>query len=732
MDRILNFIFLISLFASLSVSAQSNSQQVVDCPAGFEATLVYQYSYTRNGQSKNNQSLNSRVGVGWSKQNSMTFVACTVLDDEGPPDKHSLTPIYQYMAPDGFIGQNKFLLSKRSEASIRKSFGNEWRKARPDPLFYLWADQKPGLHSINVFDFTYTKAGYAEIYLEQGGRYNMGKNANGTVRLDSRSTPSGGWHDDGQNFLGYTVPIKTYERTQDYEITSPQFISLKNVGCLTREEQSGIVYVDADCKKMGDKQFWTTRDPNKIKSRIEAKGQCLEFNPVSSGGGEYDLIIADCSGNSNQHVALRQSGRLVVRDVQGGAEQIHCLIPPAVGKPAVGKPALWTMEKNCDGEHSDTEKWTPTTTGDFVMTAVSDPQIGYCQSDYCKQVYRRNNNTEENASIHANGVHARSIKELIKDVTESEDVKFLGVIMNGDLTHLNSENQWIEFKEIYEPFNTTIPHFLGLGNHELGGYNDGNEDNTETMADSIDHLKRLADNLPIAKKDDLQVGSFDWFHEEQKGSLDYYWDIGDFRFIQLQNYPDFCTGDSDSCDASIDGGTITQGWDYLNSVLDHHETKKKNVILNMHRLLDDSSMEDGEPGYLKLADYLDKHTNIRAIFAGHLHQRVGDVRAYPKIVNGKTEDLCKSDAAGQRTWIPTAQLSVVDTGDLPSTLNPPRQVPVLFGGGAECGHYLKLTFKNSSLIAEPIFTNKAVDGNYSSISLKGSPVPYSKDITWSP
>lgn len=292
----------------------------------------------------------------------------------------------------------------------------------------------------------------------------------------------------------------------------------------------------------------------------------------------------------------------------------------------------------------------------FTLAVMGDPQYKWsCSaeqsiypkdvdintlSDYCYSVQGQKINQEKDSN-------EKAIKA-IKNLRDNASTPFKGLIINGDLTSFGHDYEREFFHNnytIHNPKKDDLLIYPGLGNHDYqNNVNDCGAKDTQgrnncaggmmhIMADWILGYKGLdKGKTPVCNKlliscDIYAFNKNPWQttgNRNVNGSLAYSWEIGDFRFIQLQNYPHYTV-------------TFKRGWNkgasswtmqaknsmvWLGKQLEDAHNNNKYVVLNLH----DIQYYFNENGDQKkeLEDLIKQYQkNIRAIFVGHLHQRIG-------------------------------------------------------------------------------------------------------------
>lgn len=343
----------------------------------------------------------------------------------------------------------------------------------------------------------------------------------------------------------------------------------------------------------------------------------------------------------------------------------------------------------------------------FTMAFASDPQFYYCDHKACarhsseydvrnlvndKVTAETLSDAEDiKANQKTNELHSQSIEALA-----GASANFKGVIVNGDLTNTMEDDQLDDFRKYYQNKFTVYP---GLGNHDYANYTPYGDSSIwcggpgiaiakhYCLQEMMDYLAERVRALPSVVELDLKDtdddGDDSWYHT---GSWSYYWDIGDYRFIQLNNHPaykmNFSVYRSDKV-GSYDY-TITQSLDWLNGVLAKSIGKK--VILNMHGINTGDSFFDQRTDNKYDAEYdrfkgmLGANPNVIAIFAGHIHHWIG------------TKEVVDHDNDSDRASA-LAQMSQNAWAKIDRAGGATGSVPIFFSGSAMFNLYLKVDFE---------------------------------------
>ncbi len=205
---------------------------------------------------------------------------------------------------------------------------------------------------------------------------------------------------------------------------------------------------------------------------------------------------------------------------------------------------------------------------------------------------------------------------------------YQGLIINGDLTEFGGRHQLAAFDELYMQ-RIEGPIYLGLGNHDYSN-NIGRSDlegNPSRMTQYlIDHV------TGHSKVDTFDHREITWHtHSDSPklttGSLNYTWDIGQIRFVQLNNHPAFVHGWTklESESAPHKSYAITPGLDWLQRVLIKAKQDNKYIVLNMHQPPSSWFKNDKQHAgperkrfFQLLRDY-----PVTVVFVAHRHQMLG-------------------------------------------------------------------------------------------------------------
>ncbi|MBS1811230.1 MAG: metallophosphoesterase [Acidobacteria bacterium] len=354
----------------------------------------------------------------------------------------------------------------------------------------------------------------------------------------------------------------------------------------------------------------------------------------------------------------------------------------------------------------------PNKLSSFNMIFASDPQYAFCESKACKEGPKD--------SKTANQWHSLAIGKLGIANPDTQ-----GVVINGDLTNAMRWEHIDVFESLYASKYVIYP---GLGNHDYQNYTAASNDTiwgpydgnaTSPHGTLLNLLQYFAKTVRANKN----IQGFDWNDSgywDKSGSLAYYWDVGDYRFVQLNNFPPFAFKFSNfaSRKAGNENFDIQSSLPWLRTLLS--KSKDKKVVLNMHSInspdcfgmFDVSPHKNAQdkwvrqpgaysqllwlPGAYEFGRLLGENLNVVAIFAGHVHNYVGD-QVFND--NGTLESL-------------NSEYSTYDRRDANNQVVAGKAVPVLFSGSAEYNMLLSVKFEPTKITAQPYRT---LNGNATSI-----------------
>lgn len=341
----------------------------------------------------------------------------------------------------------------------------------------------------------------------------------------------------------------------------------------------------------------------------------------------------------------------------------------------------------------------------FNMIFASDPQYPFCENKPCKDGPKD--------SKTANQWHSMAIGKLSIINPDTQ-----GLVINGDLTNTMRWEQIDVFESLYASKYVIYP---GLGNHDYQGYTAANNDSIWGIYDgnaTSPHgtLLNLLQYFAKKVRANQDIQGFDWNDSgywDKSGSLAYYWDVGDYRFVQLNNFPPFAYKFSNYASRKVgnENFDIQSSLPWLRKLLS--TSKDKKVILNMHSINSSDcfgsfdydadgnhrvgaySQPQWKTGALEFGRLLGENLNVVAIFAGHVHSWVGDQSFQD---NGTLESI--------------GTFAQYDRRNANNQAIAGQAVPVLFSGSAEYNLLLSVKFEPTKITAQPYRT---VNGNPTTI-----------------
>ncbi|PEX06324.1 hypothetical protein COD78_28310, partial [Bacillus cereus] len=212
------------------------------------------------------------------------------------------------------------------------------------------------------------------------------------------------------------------------------------------------------------------------------------------------------------------------------------------------------------------------------------------------------------------------------------------VLINGDITAFGHPWQREKMEELLKKIN--VRHFYGLGNHDIeNNYNQcwQNQCTGDSLLDYINHV----DDIPtvfLHSKDITRKGSGSFV--TYSGSFAYSLVFDEIYSIQLNNYP--------TMEMNFVAGNRTQY--KMKSTLDwlENELKKathlgKIIIVNVHK------PNDWKGGPSERFIRLLKNYDVKAVFCGHYHKKVGIQHSYRDYFGDVPVFL--SGSASQRSYL---------------------------------------------------------------------------------
>ena len=253
----------------------------------------------------------------------------------------------------------------------------------------------------------------------------------------------------------------------------------------------------------------------------------------------------------------------------------------------------------------------------FTIIIANDPQVVWwsdpvgdksCHGNQrCKEL-----NAEKEAHTQVRAMNAvQSLQRWPRSTRRIE--KPLGVIINGDLTSYFHPKELDLFERYYvkgsnSPHRDVLqyPLYLSLGNHDYANNVGDCSWNKEPRYFSfrkngcaqkaVDYVKGMISCGRIETFPHQNIESYD------SGSLAYSWNIGDYHFIQLHNYPSYEVG--------VLGVKSSMKW--LKSDLERAKAGKKYIVINLHDL-----QGHFKPPYRDQFDLLISKYKVVGIFCGH-------------------------------------------------------------------------------------------------------------------
>ena len=247
----------------------------------------------------------------------------------------------------------------------------------------------------------------------------------------------------------------------------------------------------------------------------------------------------------------------------------------------------------------------------FYMAFMSDPQYPWS----CKTEGENCDDREQAWQENINQVD--SLNALQDDLGSAH---LAGLVINGDLTAFGHDWQLDAYRELYhERLRMTV--YPGLGNHDMANNVDDCFEN-RCATRMMQYLKNHVGTLNVRSFDYHDSGTYYQFpslKRKYSKSFAYSWDVGNIHFVQLNNYPTYTANWNGWIfnKARRDYYQIESARQWLIDDLEQASREGKHIILNYHiaGFTDD------------IIDILRQY-KVSAIFAGHIHQYIGQVGFY--------------------------------------------------------------------------------------------------------
>lgn len=212
------------------------------------------------------------------------------------------------------------------------------------------------------------------------------------------------------------------------------------------------------------------------------------------------------------------------------------------------------------------------------------------------------------------------------------------VLINGDITAYGHSWQRKKMKELCKKI--VVKHFYGLGNHDIeNNLNDCYQN--QCTRGSFESYVYHVENMPEEYLDEMDIirqghPSFAVYH----GSFAYSLNFGDIYSIQLNNYP---TMKVDVYGGQVKEYAMYSTLDWLEKVLQKASKLEKIIIINVHK------PNDWKGGPSEKFKELLKKYDVKAVFCGHYHKKVGLYDSYRDYFGDIPVFL--SGSASQRTYL---------------------------------------------------------------------------------
>ncbi len=303
-------------------------------------------------------------------------------------------------------------------------------------------------------------------------------------------------------------------------------------------------------------------------------------------------------------------------------------------------PPTETSTSTPDTTATETPIPEPTSTP-FTLLIMGDPQIGFWVEDDLAEMaglepdgFLPPEDDGADSNILENQNRSNAIKEIMTNGLTWPTANYIraerqgqivprpkAVLINGDLVHTNPGWQREHYVRLYvEELNGLTYVLPGLGNHDTENYlTADNNHHPDWVERNLKYLQQTitggaSPNFPSHWIQDFDpIRTFDP-NAGPGGSLSYSWEIGEYHFVQLNNYP----GEDSSFYADTHGLddidlNIRPSFDWLEEDLARAQQSGKKVVLNWHDL-------NRTPATLRS---MLKGSNVVATFHGHFTTSMG-------------------------------------------------------------------------------------------------------------
>jgi hypothetical protein len=203
-----------------------------------------------------------------------------------------------------------------------------------------------------------------------------------------------------------------------------------------------------------------------------------------------------------------------------------------------------------------------------------------------------------------------------------DSMNIVGVVHEGDITHRNSEKEWVTAREALTILDGVVPYYLAIGNHDMGP--DGRAQNRDTGMFTkyfpVSHFERkpwYGGHLKGKNDDAFYFLKKWWYGLPSKAGNEnafYFLTAGGMKFLLL----------------CLEFGPRNEVLDWANKVASEHEEHRTIVVTHCYMNFDNTRVgkddksnphkygcggNDGEQIWEK---FVRKHENIFLVLSGHI------------------------------------------------------------------------------------------------------------------
>ena len=182
---------------------------------------------------------------------------------------------------------------------------------------------------------------------------------------------------------------------------------------------------------------------------------------------------------------------------------------------------------------------------------------------------------------------------------ERDSLNIVGVVHEGDITHKNTEAEWVVADEAMSVLDGVVPYYLAVGNHDMKL--------AKPRGDRDSKLFRK--HFPVSRFERES-----WYGGHFGGGMEnafYYLDAGGMKFLVI----------------CLEIGPTDDALDWANRVLSEHKEYRTIVLTHIYTYLDDTRVGEGDKWHPRSygndgeqiwEKFVRKHENIFLVLSGHV------------------------------------------------------------------------------------------------------------------